>query len=53
MFREFGASIDSVGLGLENIRHRGPKAAKGVGCAGKGAGVAGKAFLALAAASVA
>lgn len=53
MYREFTGALDSVGLSMEKISARGPKAAKGVEMAGKAAGVAGKAFLALAAAAAA
>ncbi len=52
-FREFGASMKSVGLGLEDISSKAPRTGKALDAAGKGAGVAAKAFVALAAASVA
>lgn len=52
-FRNYTATLDSVGLSFDKIAARGPRAAKGVELAGKAAGVAGKAFVGLAVAAAA
>ena len=52
-FRDLGATMTSVGLGLDNISAKAPRTGKALEVAGKGAGVATKALAALAAAGLA